>query len=259
MTTQIVTPISDISPIRQGDLHIWCLRLKVTTEEFALFESALSDDERRRAEVFRHQVDRDEFIAARGALRTILARYAGLAPEQLRFFYPCVCGTGRCRPAHRKPALTAACGGERIRFNLSHSAGLAAIAVCYGREVGLDVERVDVEAAAELLANDVPSARRVKLNIPVPAALQAGEFFQYWTRREAMAKALGLGLALELSPRPRHAKGRRRALDGEVRPALGAWWIRDFEPAPGYAGAVAVRDPFSKVLARFIESSTIRR
>ena len=230
--------------IGTGELHVWRVRL---TSDACGPESILAVDERRRADRFRYQIDRGRFVAARAALRTILARYVGLAPERLRFCYPCRCGNWRCSPAHRKPALVTESGGEFIRFNLSHSDGLAAIVVCGGCEVGIDVERMDGAMAAQLCANDFPSTEQVGQTGPIPADLKSAEFYRYWTRREAMTKALGLGLAMERALPP--------ALDGESGPALGEWWVRDFEPAPGYVGALAVQDPLQKTQVRFIEFS----
>src|SRR3712207_7045713 len=52
-----------------------------------LFRSLLSADELERAGRFHFRKDRDRFVAGRGALREILGRYAGVAPQRLRFRY----------------------------------------------------------------------------------------------------------------------------------------------------------------------------
>ncbi len=244
MTTPFLRQLQNTPAMRRGDVHVWCIRLDNAVTQFEDLDAVLSDDERRRAESFRYAVDRDQFVSSRCVLRTVLATYVGLAPEQLAFCYPCVCGNQHCRAVHRKPALTADCGGAHVRFNLSHSAGLAAIVVCHGGDVGVDVERIDARTAGELVSAGVdPMAPNDARDAATSArgALQPQEFFRQWTRSEALSKALGLGLA--------HA-GRA--------PALG-WWVRDFEPAPGYCGAVAGRDPFPKTLAWFNELSTSRR
>jgi 4'-phosphopantetheinyl transferase len=208
--------------IGADELHLWRVRL-TPTPDMSRAVSMLSIDERERADRFRREIDRDRFVTARAALRTVLARYVDVAPERLRFSYRCVCGTGRCLPVNRKPSLAADCGGTVIRFNLAHSADLAAIAVCRDREVGIDVERIDVAASADLLS-------------AAPAGLQPGEFFEYWTRREAVSKAFGLGLTYE-----------------HQQPAASGWWVRNFEPAAGFAGAVAAHRPFATVAARSVD------
>src|SRR5207248_6265353 len=63
--------------------------------------------------------DRDAFTAARGMLRGILGRYLDYPPGALRFDYT----------VHGKPSLPGELGGDRLRFNLSHSHGLALCAV----------------------------------------------------------------------------------------------------------------------------------
>lgn len=211
--------------IGAGELHIWRADL-ATIPDISSVEPMLSPDERQRADRFMRQIDRDRFVAARATLRAILARYVDIAPEHLRFSYRCVCGTNRCLPIHRKPSLAADSGGV-IRFNLSHSADLAAIAVCCDREVGIDIERIDVGAAADLLPFG-------------PAGLGAAEFFQYWTRREAVSKALGLGLVSE-----------------NQEPATSGCWVRDFEPKAGFSGAVAAQRPFDVVVEQSVGPSAI--
>src|ERR1700743_1018252 len=67
---------------------------------------------------------------ARRALAEILAAYLGGAAEAIRDV-----------AAHGKPRLAAA--PERLSFNLSHSAGLAVVAIAPGGvEVGIDIERL---------------------------------------------------------------------------------------------------------------------
>jgi 4'-phosphopantetheinyl transferase len=103
--------------------------------------------------------------------------------------------------------------GARVKFNLSHSGELALCAVASDREVGVDVKRVRA----------VPEMRRiVERFFPGEEAGDPAAFFRLWTRREAFVKATGRGLA-GLSDAP-----------GE------SWWIESLNPAPGYAGAVAV-------------------
>jgi 4'-phosphopantetheinyl transferase len=98
---------------------------------------------------------RDRWVAARWALRGVLAHYLDRPPETIEL-----------RIAERgKPAL--ADPDAFLRFNLSHSGELVLIAVATGREVGVDVQRTGARPAAYYLA---------------------------WTQQEAIAKCLGSGL-----------------------------------------------------------------
>jgi 4'-phosphopantetheinyl transferase len=186
-------------------IDVWLVNLEAAPARASL----LSEDERERASRYRAPETSERFVITRTALREILARYAGLPPEDLRFSYPCACGRADCVPSSRKPRLDPE---TDLRFNVSHTKGLALIAVTRGRELGVDVERVQSGIAIEPLAKHVLGA--------LPAGDRLDAFYRSWTRREAHAKARGDGLA------PRGENGR--------------WWVTDLTPAPGYLAALAV-------------------
>jgi 4'-phosphopantetheinyl transferase len=114
------------------DVHIWRIALDQPSARLQHYAQLLAPDETARAQRFYFERDRRHFTVGRGALRMILGRYAGIAPSQLQFTYT----------SYGKPALSEATGGDTLRFNLSHSAGLALCAVTRSREVGVDIEGV---------------------------------------------------------------------------------------------------------------------
>lgn len=124
--------------------------------------------------------------SARRALRTVLSRYLDEDPETIELV----------RGEHGKPELARP---ATLEFNLSHSHGLALIAVADGHPVGVDVEWVGRER------NFLALAER-ELDSDVVAALRAGSsdqraaiFYAAWTRHEARLKCHGGGLS---GPRP---------------------------------------------------------
>ncbi|WP_405707170.1 4'-phosphopantetheinyl transferase superfamily protein [Streptomyces xanthophaeus] len=77
--------------------------------------------------------------------------------------------------------------------SVSHSGGMAAVAVCMGAGVGIDVEPVTVPQAATLRRwASYPSYRGLA---ELEGAEQARRFTRTWTVQEACAKAVGEGLA----------------------------------------------------------------
>lgn len=121
--------------------------------------------------------------------------------------------------------LLAERAGRGLRFSLSRSGDLAAYAFARGRAVGIDVEAIQPLAQADAIAARTFPAREWREYAALAASEKAAGFFRGWTRTEALAKALGGGLSL--SP-------------GALQAALeGHWLVRDFAPAPGFAGAVA--------------------
>lgn len=193
----------------------------------------LTADECQRAERYIFEKDRTHFVVARGLLRVLLGRYLRQDPQHLRFTYG----------PHGKPALATDTGGVALRFNVSHSHGLALYAITCGREVGVDVERIRPAVAQEKIAERFFSPREVTVLRALPTLLQAPAFFACWTRKEAYIKAKGDGLSLPLDQFDVSlAPGEPAALLHTTRDPQEAacWALQDLAPAPGYRAAVAV-------------------
>jgi 4'-phosphopantetheinyl transferase len=190
----------------------------------------LSEDEQRRAHRFHFAEDRRRFTVARGVLRALLARYLGNNPATLQFVYN----------IHGKPRLPE---NHPLRFNVSHSGGLALYAVAWNREIGVDIERLRPEFAGEAIAERFFSRNEVAILRSLPPPLVVTAFFNCWTRKEAYIKARGKGLAIPLdqfdvSLHP--GEPAQVHQDRESPAETGRWAIWDLSPAPGFAGAAAV-------------------
>jgi 4'-phosphopantetheinyl transferase len=210
-------------------IHVWRAMLDCGAEQLAMLSACLADDEGERARRFAFETDRLRFIAARGLLRVVLSRYVSLAPAEIQF------RQGHAgKPAFLRPA------GTPVTFNLSHSGGLALIAVGCEREVGVDVERIDETLAFEELEDDVLSpAEREALHAEPPVSRRAA-FFARWARKEALVKACGTGLSAPLSTLDLTGDPGPRSLPaGFCADAGRSWLVRALRPAEGYAGAVA--------------------
>ena len=171
-------------PVLGGDgVHVWLARLDVG--KAAELEEMLSDDEQARAERFRCQRQKKQFIVARGLLRIILGKYLETDPGQLCFEYnmygkPSICGVSR----------------DNIRFNLSHSDGLAIYVVTDGREIGVDLERIKPFLLDERTVARCLTPREITHLQTLSGNARVRFFFHCWTRKEAYLKACGEGLML---------------------------------------------------------------
>jgi 4'-phosphopantetheinyl transferase len=215
-------------------VHVWQAPLDLAEPRLAQLRSVLAPDEQARAQRFHFAHDRAHYIAARGTLRTILARYLGLRPQQLRFDYT----------PHGKPTLSPAIlpVGTTLTFNVSHSHELALFAVARGRRVGVDVELVRQELADERIAERFFSAREVMTLRTLPASEQPVAFFNCWTRKEAFVKARGEGLSLPLDRFdvtlvPGAAANLLATHDDPAEAQR--WQLLDLAPRAGYAAALA--------------------
>jgi 4'-phosphopantetheinyl transferase len=200
------------------------------TDALAALSLPLSAEEHERADRFRYERDRVRWTAARGWLRRLLAGYLDATAAELCFEH---------QPSG-KPLLAAP--AHWLRFNVSHSAEVAAFAVARGREVGVDVERARDGVLTEPVARRFLSEREQAALAGLPREARARASLQCWTAKEAYLKASGLGLAapmpeLEVSLLADATIGlSARCPAGQ----LGRWSVHAFDPGLGYVGAVAV-------------------
>ena len=108
----------------------------------------------------------------------------------------------------------------QLRFNLSHSDGLAVVVLSKDLEVGVDVERIKPRRKLLSLARRaLTPAEAAEVEAAVPEDRLA-VFHAAWARREATAKCFGVGLH---APLPSAAVA-----------------VADLDAWPGFAAAVAV-------------------
>ncbi|AYG69903.1 MULTISPECIES: 4'-phosphopantetheinyl transferase superfamily protein [unclassified Rhizobium] len=166
-------------------IDVWSWRLDAPPTDLGASTTLLSLDERARADRFIHDHHRLRFVAARSGMRLILGRYLGLPPQAIRFNYG----------DHGKPSVSAG-GAASIRFNLSHSADLAVLAVSDRYELGVDIE--EIRFLKEDVAKRFFSRREYGTLRSLPAECYLDGFYRCWTRKEAFIKAHGAGLSLPL-------------------------------------------------------------
>jgi len=193
----------------------------------ARYARTLSADELIRVGRFVHEEDRDRFVAARGFLRAVLGAYVGRAPAAIRFVYG----------QHGKPALAGAAPAPA--FNLSHSGDWVLCAVAPARAVGVDVERVQSGFLIDELAGVLSRDERRGLDL-LTGDERVHSFFETWTRKEAVAKAIGTGVTVPLDRFEVGVGSANRATELAPTCVVGPWRVVRADPAPGYAGSVAI-------------------
>jgi 4'-phosphopantetheinyl transferase len=220
------------------DVHIWRATLDLPAPCVQLLEQTLVEDESTRADLFRSQKDRTHYVVARGLLRNLLGRYLLRDPRSLRFQYN----------PYGKPTLTKEGSGDNdvLSFNVTHAHGMALYAMAWGRDIGIDLERIRVDVAWEEIAAQFFSPYEVSRLRALPHAIQHKAFFACWTRKEAYLKARGIGLSLALSQFDVSVTpGLPAALLGtrEEDQDISRWSLYDLFPGSGFVGALAMDGP----------------
>ena len=215
------------------EVHVWRVSLVEPPSQIESFLHTLAADEQTRAERFYFQRDRERFIIAHGVLRAVLGLYLNRAPECLSF----------CYRSHGKPALTRESGEDAIRFNMSHSHGVALYAVARGREVGIDLEFIRRDLEVEQIAERFFSRREIATLRALPIDLRKYAFFLCWTRKEAYIKARGEGLSSPLDQFDVSLIPGEPAALQSTRPDSAEalrWSLQELTLASGYVAALAV-------------------
>jgi len=226
-------PSSPLS-LSPGEVHVWRAALDVAPATMVALEKTLSSNELERAREFHFPVHANRFKTARGILRNILASYFPKADHEISF----------SQNDYGKPFVAAEFPAGGLRFNASHSQGLALYALALGREVGIDLEYVRPEKIDLHLAKRFFSTKEIAEINASSETLRTEKFFRCWTRKEAYTKARGIGLGLPLS-----------SFSVPLDPCLytptlihsaeaTSWWVAGLAPCEGYVGAIVTECPF---------------
>jgi 4'-phosphopantetheinyl transferase len=162
-------------------LQVWAVDLDCAGGDVAL----LSTRERARAGRLKRPDERRRSLQAHCAVRRVLALQLGVDPGYLEFDT-----TDTGKPFLAKPA-------QALQFNLSHSDRHGLIAVAEDRSVGVDIEMTRPMSDLLEVAVGVATAREIDLLRQLQAGEMHSSFFDLWTRKEALLKAIGRGFLLD--------------------------------------------------------------
>ena len=119
----------EIPKLLPDEVHLWLVQLEGQDLKPESLRETLSKDEQQKASRFHFKRHRRRYSVFRGILRKLIGAYLQKDPSSLRFRYE----------PKGKPVLDEK-SGEGLRFNLSHSEGIALLALTRRREIGVDVE-----------------------------------------------------------------------------------------------------------------------
>jgi len=206
-----------------NDVHVWFQATGALDEAaIAAAVSVLSDEERARYHRFRFAHDARDYAAAHALLRAALSRDGDRAPERWRFD----------QTTNGKPFLIDA-GARHSSFSLSHTSGMVACAVTADADVGIDVECVD----RDVTVPDIAARFLAQLD----AEAQRDRFFDLWTLKEALVKALGGGMASSMRALAFSVGPNRDVRLEAPEMDTNSWQFGLFAPGPRHRLAVAAR------------------
>jgi 4'-phosphopantetheinyl transferase len=213
-----------------GEIHLWLAFYdQLTDDRLHPYRALLDAAEREKEPRFYFARDRRRYLATRALVRTVLSRYAQVAPEEWVF----------SENAYGRPQVAG--GDGTLSFNISHTHSLIVLGVTRGGALGVDVENILAREVSLEIADRLFAPDEVAALAAVPPQQQQYRFFEYWTFKESYIKARGMGLSLPLDQ-----FSFRYPDDGQVALAIAPeladdaarWQFWQFRPAPQYLVAV---------------------
>lgn len=149
--------------------------------------SCLNETEKGRMQRFVFPRDRTRFARSRGFLRHCLSRHLNVSAAAISLEYE----------PNGKPVVH----GADIAFNLSHSEGIAVVAVSNTSAIGIDLELSYTRFRQNSNLLELGQHCFVEAELGALAVLpqeeQRTRFLRYWTAKEARMKLWGDGFALD--------------------------------------------------------------
>lgn len=174
---------------RASEIDLWVAPI-VESERInqVNYYDSFSNREKRRYLRLRRDGDRYRFLVSRILLRKVLSLATGgrIDPFSWRL----------TEDSQGKPEVDKGMGLPSLKFNLSHSHQLTAIAVSHTYPVGIDIERCVRTVDANLYDIVLSPEEQAWLSTR-PFNTRHADFTTLWTLKEAYAKLTGLGLFLD--------------------------------------------------------------
>lgn len=215
-----------------GTCHVWWARPGDADPSLA---GILAAGERERLHGLTRPGERQRFLAAHALCRTVLAAYLGAEPAALEFTALC----GACGGPHGKPRLAGS--PVALEFSVARGGDRVAVAVAHD-PVGVDVEEFGRVSDTGLLSDMALRPAEFAVLDALPDERRPAAFLRYWTRKEAVLKALGVGRSVP--PNRLHVSGpddRPQLIACDVDPAPRAGvQLFDLTPGGGSAACLAV-------------------
>lgn len=225
-----------LSNLAVEEAHIWIVNLKDNAKFHDALIQLLSNDECERAMRLIMPLHGQRFVIARACLRLLLANYLNVLPQHLTFTYN----------NFGKPSLVKRSEFLDIHFNLSHSDEIMVVGFTLNRLIGVDVEKIRLGFNVEQIAKRYFSSNEYQDFINSDIGQQLAVFFEIWSRKEAVAKALGFGLSMNVTEFSVSQELRQFINIVIERHQINSqWYIESFTPNADYVAAVAVEGQVS--------------
>ena len=218
------TPTMNLNP---GEIHIWSTTID---EQYAklLTHSYLSVNEKRNAARFIYEIDAFLFSVRHNLLRIILGNYLNCDPTKIKF------NSNHYQKPHIAHPKT------NIQFNISASSNRFVASFSLQHTIGVDIEVIRQIEDVKQLASDYFTVQESNWLESQPESMKTTAFFQLWSKKEALVKAIGKGLSIQLNTID-------VLLDTPIDYGDNSWHIRPLTLFDDCTGAIAMNTLPAKI------------
>jgi 4'-phosphopantetheinyl transferase len=214
--------------LNPDEVHVWIFDLTHQQISTTYLIQFLSQEEQRKANSYKFDGDKQLFLARRGILRKLIARYIGLDEADIRY--------------SENPYGKIFIPGHRLNFNISHSQKKIALAFTLNKDIGVDIEQVRPLPDFPQLVDRWVSKKEKDGLLQLPIASQLEAFFHVWTQKEAFIKTEGKGLVDSLQDFSVSVDPTKPAkLIENKNSNSNIWKIESFIPEPNWRVAVCIK------------------
>jgi 4'-phosphopantetheinyl transferase len=170
---------------RSGNLIVYYGSADSFVYQFPALSEYLSDRERARAERFTHNSDHNCYVAVHALLRIELSKLMGIKAKSVRI----------AESENGKPFIP----DSDLTFSLSRTKNMFAFVIARDQFLGVDIEQIKPEIDFKNISLNYFSVEEHQSILSFKnVADQKRTFFEIWTRKEALLKALGIGINNDL-------------------------------------------------------------
>jgi 4'-phosphopantetheinyl transferase len=177
------TKLTTVPLIKEKVCYVWRVKTHAYHPDY---EDILTHEEVQRAERYRQEIDRKRFVLGAVLARFILGKELAINPRDIPIIRTCP----TCDKLHGQPRLPA----ENIYWSVSHSGEEVVVAFSRCLRVGIDIEKIQPDMKDLPVSTILNHEEQDHFNHVLPAD-KPNVFYTYWTRKEAVLKALGTGFS----------------------------------------------------------------
>ena len=232
------------------EIHVWFAHPEHATNSARLdqYRSILSTQETTRYRRFHFPADRHRYLVSHALVRETLSKYIDIPPADWCFSHG-----EHGRPEIANPATPA------LRFNLTHTAGLAACVVTLSDDCGIDAEQIAERHNPVGVAKRMFSEAETRELEQLEGQAYLEHFFTRWTLREAYVKALGIGISFP-TRKLTFTVNKDNIVEVSFHPDIedqrDNWHFELLKPTAEHIAAIAIRrngEVDKKIVTRFID------